>query len=139
MELSPKTFIFAILLILILGLGYIVFFYKSINPQNVESLIDKYMPVSSKPASLILNLNAPNDNSLVFDNTMLVSGTTNPNCLVIVADQSFDHIIHSNDQGNFSDTITLDSGVNELTITAFDQNGNTKSNIKTVYFSKTKI
>lgn len=140
MEFAGKTFIISMLVILILSLGFIGYIYKIVNPSdNLSNIVNKYIPVSKKPASIQLTLNSPDDNQLVFDNTMLVSGSTNPNTRVLVSNQSFDHMLRANDQGNFSDTVTLDLGVNIFTITVFGENGDTKSNIKQVYYSKTKI
>lgn len=139
-ELSAKTFIISMVIILALSLGFVGYIYKTVNPSdNLSNLINKYIPVSKKPASIQLTLNSPDDNQLVFDNTLLVSGSTNPGASVVISDQSFDHLLKANDQGNFSDTVALDSGVNIFTVTVFSDNGDTKSNIKQVYYSKTKI
>lgn len=140
MGISTRTLILFILLVLLGGLIYIVFFFPdNTNNAIITKVINQYNPVSQKPQSVSLTLSSPDDNQLVSDNNLLVSGDTNPNTTVVVSGDDFDDVIKSNDQGHFSDTVSLSLGVNILTIAVFDQNGNSKSETRNIYYSKDSL
>jgi len=76
---------------------------------------------------LTLSLASP-ASGVVTENSMLpVSGMTLPGVPVVFYTESHEDSVLSDEKGNFSGSILLDSGMNTLTITAMDENGQEKS------------
>ncbi len=96
-------------------------------------------PVTVLPKSLRIDLDQPDDNLLTFQSSLIVSGSTLPNLLVLISTQSQDSVVESKKDGSFSTVIQLEEGVNNLTVTVFDQGGDSRSAERTVYYSKEKI
>lgn len=96
-------------------------------------------PVTSTPVSFTLTVSSPEDNALVFDPTILIQGKTSPGSTIIISGQTEDLPLPVGDNGNFSTTIKLQNGVNRLTIASFDAAGNTKSETRTIFYTKTKL
>lgn len=97
------------------------------------------MPVTSAPVSLTLNLSNPDNDLLVFDSDLLIQGKTSPGATVIISSNEDDQVLEVNNQGEFSTTLILESGVNKLTVSSFDNSGSNKSEDRTIYYSKEKI
>lgn len=135
-ELSFKTFLISHLGILLAGLiflgsiYYILYFDK--NPLNLQN----YNPVTKQSISFDLEVNSPEDNSLVFEPSIVVSGKTDPLSTVIISNNQKNVGMEADNNGSFTKVITLDSGVNYLSISAFDPKGNIKTEQLTVYYSQ---
>ncbi len=114
-----------------------IYFYISSKPKALNPA--ETSPVTSIPVSLSLEINSPSDDNLSFDSNIIISGKTSPNSQVLISSKSQDLVIGSKADGSFSTLIDLDEGVNNLQITAFDQNGQEKEVDKTVYYSKEKL
>lgn len=127
--------------ILILGLAFAgaIYYISNIQYQAPTQYSQFAGPVTTPPKSLRLDLDRPDDNTLSFDQSLIVSGKTGPNLDVLVTTDSKDYIIKSDPSGNFSTFINLDVGVNQITVAVFDTTGDNRSSSKTVYYSKEKI
>ncbi len=127
-------------MLLILGSGgaVIYYFYNQINSQSTTSL-QNFSPVTQEPVSLTLNLSSPDDNSLVFSEDLLIQGKASPKTVVILSTNTQDYLLEPNKQGDFSITVKLQEGLNLLSVNAFDNLGNNKSENKTIYYSEEKI
>ncbi len=141
MILSSRIFIAFATLTLILGLISLSALYYITNIQyqapTQYSLIGR--PVTTPPKSLRLDLDRPDDNTLSFDQSIIVSGKTGPKLDVLIMTDSKDQTIKSDSKGNFSVFINLDEGVNQITAVIFDATGDSRSATRTVYYSKEKI
>ncbi|MBI3103330.1 hypothetical protein HYZ05_00145 [Candidatus Daviesbacteria bacterium] len=139
-KLSQKQFIVAHILILIAGLSFLFGLYYILNIQYQQAQKPfEAGPVTSKPKSFTLDLDQPADDSLTFSPQVLLSGKTAPNLEILISTQSSDQVIKSKSDGTFSLTLNLDEGVNNISVTAFDATGDSKSAERVVYFSKEKI
>lgn len=140
-KLSGTTFTIFSASILTLGFIFIaVLFYITNIQYQAPKIYSKYPgPVTVPPKSLRIDLERPDDNSLSFDQSIIVSGRTGPNLDVLVTSDSSDLVIKSKPDGNFSAIINLDEGVNNITVSAFDTTGDNRSVQRTVYYSKEKI
>lgn len=139
-RISSKLFITSHILILILGLIFIFALYYILNIQyQKENKPFLQGPVTSIPKSLRLDLDQPADNTLTFQNSVVISGQTLAAKDVLVFSDSKDLIIKSKQDGSFSTVLNLQEGVNFITVAVFDTNGESKSEQRTVYFSKEKI
>lgn len=138
-----KFFIIAIIAILVLGLGAIGIFHYVLNVQyqgpSKESQLIGAGPVTRERVSLTFNLTSPDDNSISFGSDTLVSGKTSPNAVVILDLNNSYTSLEANSLGDFSTTLKLEQGINNLTATVFDELGNSKTESRTVYYSKEKL
>lgn len=137
-KLSIPAFIFSMLGILLVSLGGLLLLYKILNPQMKTNYM-LGLPVTREPVSLILNLHSPDDDWLVFMPELLVSGKTLPKTMVLISLPQKDLMIEANILGDFSSTVTLNPGVSQISVAAFDNLGNSKIENRTVYYSLEKI
>jgi len=70
----------------------------------------------SARADLIIE--SPLPDSIISENTVLLSGKTTPNSTVIAQNQTGDWITNSNSDGTYALTITLSEGINTITLTS---------------------
>lgn len=139
-KLSSKQFILSHLLILIIGLICLGTLYFILNIQYKSSSNPFFNgPVTSKPKSFTLTLDQPADESLSFNPSILVSGKTSPHLDVLISTDDNDQVIEAKSDGTFSLTLTLNEGVNNIKIVAFDQTGDVRETSKLVYYSKEKL
>lgn len=139
-KLSTKSFIISQVLILAAGLAFLAGIYYIVNVKGIETdKLKSYNPVTTTPKSFNLEINNPDDDILIPDKSIIVSGTTTPGSTIIVTLENTNIGLEANSKGEFSTLISLVSGVNEINITAFDALGNSKSDTRTVYQSEEKI
>ncbi len=58
---------------------------------------------------------------------------------VLISTDSFDQVIETKSDGNFSLTLNLDERVNNLDVVAFDSTGDTREIKRTIYYSREKL
>lgn len=152
---SSKGSILSILLVFLFGFITIsiIYFYSNpkalknlpfqfsfqISPQKEQNSLISSAPVTSEPVSLSFNLSSPDNNLLVFDSDLLVSGKTSPQATLVLSLDKEDWATEVDSTGNFSNTVNLKEGANNLIVTIFDSQGNSKSESRTIYYSKEKI
>ncbi len=138
--LPTPVFVISMILILLTGVGVLLGIKYLSDEDNFNQLItNAYQPVTSKPTSLILNLSAPDDNKLVFKPELLIEGSSAQNSVVLLSTNNSDEVLKLSNNGSFSHTLMLDEGVNQITINTFDSAGNSKTETRTVYYSKEEI
>lgn len=140
-KLSGKTFTLFALFTLILGLTILAAFYYIINIQyQTPTRYSKLAgPVTSPPKSLRIDLERPDNDTLSFDQSIIISGKTGSNLDVLITTDTKSLVIKSKPDGNFSLILDLDEGVNKITAAVFDISGDNRSAQRTVYYSKEKI
>ncbi len=139
-KLSTKQFIFSHILILTFGLIFLGGLYYILNIQYRRST-NPFLggPVTTLPKTLRLDLTHPENESLVFQSPILVSGKTSPLSEVLIFTDSQNLVVKSKQDGSFSVNLDLDEGENKLTTTVFDQTGDSRSIERIVYYSKEQI
>ena len=139
-KLSTGQFFISQLLILVVGLSLLFGLYYILNIQYRKS-DDPFSggPVTTAPKTLRLNLDHPDDDSLTFQSSIIVSGQTAPLKEVLIFTDSQNLLITSKKDGSFSTVLDLDEGVNMITAAVFDATGDSKSAQRTVYYSNEKI
>lgn len=140
-KISTKAFILSQLVLLILGLTFIFFIYYKIN---IEYQIERTQtfgkgPVTTAPKSLTLETSSPEDNTLTFQASLIVAGSTSPNIPVLITNGEQSVVIESQLDGSFSTVINLSEGVNQIKIAVFSSLGDQRTQEKIVYYSKEKI
>lgn len=105
-------------------------------------LINKKLgqPQTTLPKAVLI-LEEPKDQQATTSSNIKIVGKTNPESLVAAYTETQEATFESDTAGNFSGTLTLDEGPNEITFTAFGQDNNegasqTKS---VVYVSKKEL
>ena len=142
-KLSFRTYLISQILILCLGLSFIgglYYFLEFHSPSGVKpSSYSLDGPVTKEPASLTLDLTSPDDDTLIFQDNIEFSGKTSPNSQILISGADNDMVITSKSDGSFSGDFDLSEGVNEIKVVVFDQNGDQREVVRTVYYSKEKI
>lgn len=141
--LSTKQFIISHFLIFITGLFFISAVYLILNPEVLNKLDEKnlinYIPVTRKSANLFLEINNPEDNLVVFEKSLVVSGKTIPNAPVVISTDTQDFATQANNLGEFSKVIELGLELNNITIVAFNLEGSNQQTQKTIYYSQKEL
>lgn len=141
-KLTTREFIFSQIFILIAGLTFLGTLYYILYldfPNQSQNSLGRFGPVTKEPATLILELTTPEDDLLVFQKDLEISGKTSPDSQILITSSSDDIVIQSKHDGSFSSDFELSEGLNEIKIIAFDQNGDQKTLERTVFYSKEKI
>lgn len=139
-DIPFKYFIIFNLLILALGLIFLSGLYYILNVQYQQSSSPFLNgPVTSLPKTLRLDLDQPDEDSLTFQNSIIVSGQTAPSKDVLIFSDSENLVIKSKSNGSFSTVLNLRSGVNTITVAVFDTTGDVREAQRSVYYSKEKI
>lgn len=148
MKLSNQTFLISMTAITVFGITAILALFLYLNPETLKrknfNLAD-YIPVTKAPTKLNLELNSPEDELLVFENTILVSGKTAPVATVILRNISPEGItkntsaLVTNAGGEFSKVVNLSVGLNIIEVTSFGQDDDSKSETRFVYYSEEKL
>lgn len=139
-QVSPLTFVSALSIILLLGIGATFAFKQFLANSLPETLWALGQTVTAPTASFAFTLNTPDDDSLVYDKGLVVSGKTQAYAAVVIStDDDQDTGLQADKEGNFSQVITLSPGLTHLEVSAFDKDGNTKKFYRTVYYSTQKL
>ncbi|MBI2314572.1 hypothetical protein HYU93_00715 [Candidatus Daviesbacteria bacterium] len=139
-KLTTKQFIFSHFLIFVLSLMFLAGLYYIINIQY-QRPTNLFLngPVTTPPKSLRLDLDQPDQDSLSYSSTIIVSGQTAPSKEVLISTDNTDSVIESKQNGSFSTIVELQEGVNRITAVVFDATGDSRSTERTVYYSKEKL
>lgn len=129
-----------LILISIFGLGSILFLHYTFNIQYQESS-EPFLkgPVTRAPKTLRLDLDQPDEDSLIFEDSIIVSGQTSPHKEILIFTDSQNLVIKSKSDGSFSTVLDLDEGVNKITVAVYDQGGDSRSAERIVYYSEEKL
>lgn len=141
-KLSGKQFIFSQLVILMMSLIFLAGLYYLLNIQyqqggKMNSL--KWGPVTTAPKSLRIDLEQPDNDTLTYSSSIIISGKTAPHVEVLITTDSRDLVIKSKADGSFSTILKLDEGVNKITAVVFDVTGDWRSAERVVYYSEEKL
>ncbi len=137
-EISTKAFILSHLFLLIISVLALFGLYYYLHGGSSDEWKKRAL-LTQAPKSLTLDINSPDEDSLLFDKSILVSGSTSPGAVLIITINGTDLAFESNKKGDFSKILTLLPGVNNISITALDSKGGSKTVDKVVYFSEEKI
>lgn len=139
-KISKKAFVFSNLIILIIGLIFLSGLYYILNIQYQSSQKPfESGPVTKAPKTLRLELNQPDNDTLSYLSSIIVSGKTSPFMDVLIYSASQNIVIKSKADGSFSTVFSLDEALNQITVVVFDITGDQKSDTRTVYYSKEKL
>lgn len=140
---KPYLFLIGALVLVALGIGGFAYYRSTTNPAIAPSYTvpsaqpspnqpsSATQPTSPVPNEIALTITSPVNGAQVSTPTITVSGKTAPNADVSVNDKD----LTADAQGNFSTTITLEDGDNNLSITAADSTGKSSEAELTVTYT----
>ena len=146
-EILLAAFIGGILGLGITG-GYVTLQNKNISAKdNQKAIITEPTLVPTQPQSLLketqnidnIQINSPEDNSLISTEKTSIKGITIPNSHVIIATASKSFIGQSDSDGQFDIPIVLDNGLNIVKISSIYQNNSHKDTQINITYSTAKI
>lgn len=127
-----------------LGLGLIVTYgiYRaktSFNSGQQAASTTEPSPTPSDAVHNSLSLLSPEDESVQATNEVKVTGTTDPDALVIIFLNDLPKVIRADKSGNFSVQMTLQQGGNVITVRTLDEQGNSVEQQRTVIFTTASL
>lgn len=131
------SFIAVVLGLLVSGVAFYLY-------QSTKTVPDaKTKTISIKPSvapdletsSIFLSLDSPKDESVVDKKIINVTGKTVKDAVVVVSTNIDDEVISPASNGNFSTTVNIEDGQNQIEVTAIAPNGEEEKAIRTVTFS----
>ena len=133
---------FALGLIITFGIWTANRSLKQANQNKTTTTITVTSPSpapESQPTTSGLVISSPEDESLVTKNSAVVTGKASPNSIVVILAENDEQIMAADANGNFSTDVTLTTGYNNITVTAYDSTGKAESQMLTVTYSTAKI
>lgn len=127
------------------GLGLVITFgvYTAQKALKRTSTTPSPAPTTDQPLAGIpshsLTITTPEDESLIGENTITVTGNTSPNSLVTLVTETEAIVIYANDQGSFQAEIKLVGGANDITLTSITPTGLKAEQQLTLVYSTAKI
>ena len=128
------SFVAVIVGLIVAGIGFYIYQSTKALPSNKVDTVKVTSPTPSAPA-VLLTIDTPQDESTTNNKTVTVSGKTAPNATVVVSTDTGDQVIKPSSQGNYSTTVTIGDGENQIHVTAIDPSGNQTEKIITLTFT----
>ncbi len=115
------------------------FIYQSTKKTNDTPIAVKGVTVTPQQqqqnGELFVRVSEPKDEMLTNKRTLSIKGTTNPENLIVISTNLEDVQVKPSQDGNFSVTIDIDAGANQVITRAIDASGNSVQDIRTVTYS----
>jgi len=129
------SFIAVVLGILVTGVAFYLYqATKTIPPSKIKT-IKILSPSPSPKSSIYLTIKEPEDEKVVGKKVVTVSGTTQKDATIVVLSPVDEDVVKPSGTGDFSTTINIDDGQNNIEITAISPNGEEITVTRTVTFS----
>ncbi len=114
------------------------FIYQSTKKASDTPVVKNGPKTTTAPSSngsIFVRVSEPNDESLTAKRTVSVKGSTNPENIVVISSNLEDIEVKPDQEGNFSTSIDIDAGANEIVTRAIAPDGSTTLDIKTITYS----
>src|SRR3989344_7078071 len=94
-KIPTKYFVISQIIILIVGLLVLGWTHYIINIKNqpVNQVVFGKGPITTAPKTLRIDLSQPDDNTLTFNEDIIISGKTSPNMEVLILTRTSDFVI----------------------------------------------
>ena len=127
----------ALLLGLIVAGGAFYFLQssKGAKPQENSPKTESVSPTQTPSSNLSITINSPKDEEVVTKKLVTVSGKTTGASVVVISTPLADDVIEPSANGDFTATITIDNGYNELLFTAIAPTGEEVRKTQTITYS----
>lgn len=132
------SFIAVLAGLLVAGIAF--YFYQStkVIPQNKIkniSVSQEPTPTITIKSNLFLEIDKPKDETVIDKKIITVSGKTLSDAVIIISTNSTDEVVTPAGNGDFSTTINITDGQNQIEITAIAPNGEEQTAIRTITYS----
>jgi hypothetical protein len=113
------------------------FVYESSKPAKNATSTPPLGNNESNPNqnTITLNISEPTDESITNNRNVRVRGKTDPENTIIISTNQEDVAIAPTNQGDFTASVSIDTGVNKIIIQAITPDGNKKEISQTISFS----
>lgn len=138
-EISKKVlWIFVFLILAAIAVLGVLFIHGYQTGKKVTAVVENSPTPnqSSEPQAVQLILTDPATDVATSSARITLNGKTGPNNVVAVVGGSDDALLTSQADGNFSTTVALNEGVNMLTITAYNENGEQSTVKRNIVYTK---
>lgn len=140
----PKEAIIAITIGFLLGLIITFGVYtanRSLKEKGESATAPEaaVSPLSSPTSDAILEINSPENESLVEEEEISIRGTADPQAIVAIFTEENEHLLTTSPEGTFSAQIRLIKGVNNIKITAVNKANQKVEKNLTIVYSTVKI
>jgi len=124
--------------LLVAGVAFYFFQMPKASPSSTikNKTITLATPSPTPSTALFLNVIEPRDEDVVDNKTLVISGKTQNNAIVVIITGSSEDVITPSANGEFSTAIALDSGENMLEVTAIAANGESITDKRVVTYSQ---
>jgi len=124
--------------LLVAGIAFFIYqSTKTIPPSKLPKItISSSSPtIAQENSNMFLSVDQPADESVTDSKTLTINGKTNPENTIIINTPIEDQVITPAQNGNYSITATIDTGENQIVLTAINPNGEELRKILTVTYS----
>lgn len=129
------SFIAAAVGILVAGVAFSFYQHTKTAPKEVASIAPSPAPTKVPTQTFFLHIETPKPEEVVTTRTVTVSGKTERRAVVTVSTAASDYVFTPTASGDFTATVTIDAGVNQIVTTAIAPNGEEVTETRTVTFS----
>ncbi len=135
-----KEIVWVVTISIVLGLIVAFGFYR-INSSVTKNVGTPQPSLSLKPGNpeLKITLDKPENNDVITQNSVAVSGITKPLAWITISGEEDDYIIQADDSGIFTQDVDLIPGINQIKLMAFDSLGNENAGKVLVIYSSSFV
>lgn len=127
---------FVMVLIGLAVAGAAFYFYQSSKVVSSKSTATSIIsPTPTPKPTIYLSITTPDNEIVVSNKTLSIMGKAPPEATILVITDSDQLVFKPSSQGDFTTTITLDSGLNLINIEAVSPSGEIASVKRTVTYS----
>lgn len=131
------SFIATLFGLLVAGIAFYLFqTTKTVPNTNTKAASIIISPAPTPLPSVSLVLDQPKDEEVVDNKTLIVSGKTQGNAIIIIILDSLEDVVTPAANGSFSTTVNLSDGQNVLEVISIAPNGESMRVKKTVTYSE---
>lgn len=121
--------------LLVAGIVFYIYQTTRTIPSSKIKPITITIPTPTPKPSIFLSIISPNDESVVNNKTLTISGKSAPDATIAIISENFGQVVSPAPNGDFSTTVTLGNGSNVIEITAIAANGEQAKITRTVTYS----
>lgn len=111
---------------------------KQQNQEKIEKSSEEQTTLyEEKPHTLTIT--EPLDEIIVDSETIQVSGKTTPEAIIAIIAEENELLLTADKQGDFTTDVTLVGGANQITVSAFNNEGQKAEQILTVVYSTAQL
>jgi len=130
------SFIAVLIGILVAGVAFYLYqSTRTISQSQIQKAKNLITPSPTQAPAVILTVSSPENEDVVDKKTIVISGKTNPDAIVVITTAVGDQVVSPASNGNFSATATIDDGANIIEVTAIAQDGQETKVTRTITYS----